>query len=141
MAPFPTLNALLKDEQQLREVVGEEMTQRLINLHLLDRAGEEIIRINLICNRLIDYFLSRVDYLKMDLADIDISNSSATNQGMRRYIEKLLADEVVVMDTVLGKLRDTGLVSTIITNKNNFGFGFISNNVNSDEDENKEQVV
>ncbi|CEP06782.1 hypothetical protein [Parasitella parasitica] len=145
MAPFPALNALLRDEQQLREVVGEGMTQRLINLHLLDRAGEEIIRINLICNRLTDYFLSRVDSLKMDLADIDVSDSSATNQGMRRYIEKLLANEVVVMDTVLGKLRDAGLVSTIIANNNNFGFGFISNNVNSDEDEDgdedNEQVV
>ncbi|CEP08730.1 hypothetical protein [Parasitella parasitica] len=106
---FPPLPTFLQDEQVLRQYFGAGMSQRMMNLHLLDRADEEITRIKKISNGLPEYFRKRMNLLRENIADI-ADDVSLVGRGMKKYIESLLLAETLAMTAVVGKLQKAGLV-------------------------------
>lgn len=103
------MNDLLKDENLLRQYFGEGMSQRMMDMHLLDRADEEISRITIICDGLTEYFLKRLKFLKEDIAVSSANDDSLAGQGMRTYLEVLIVKEAMLMNATVSKVRSVGL--------------------------------
>lgn len=99
----------------------------MMNMHLLDRADEEITRITKICDGLPEYFLKRMNLLKEGIADIDANDDSFVAQGMRQYVENLLINETIVMNVVVGKLQSVGLAMDVRNSNNIINNNIISN--------------
>ncbi|CEP12510.1 hypothetical protein [Parasitella parasitica] len=105
---LPRLDALLKDESLFKQHFGEGMSQRMMDLHLLDRSNEEIERISKICSNLFQYFQSRIQILQDDLDNVD-DCSSPVGQGTNVYLQSLIVKEMILMDITLRKVRFVGL--------------------------------